>query len=121
MNKEGLTIIAKWLEAGAPTKAGRNVVVQGFDMAECWKETDCGTVCCIAGAAEQFLPFPKEKTGSVGRTQLGFDRPTWEALCLPSGELRWGGVITPAWAARCIRRLIATGAVDWEGTREEAK
>jgi len=48
INVEALTEIAEWLEAGAPHRNG----VHSFDMNEgiSWKNTQCNTVCCIAGA-----------------------------------------------------------------------
>lgn len=56
MNVQRLTKIAEWLEAGAPHVG----IVTGFDMQNFIREGDaigtneCGTSCCIAGAAVQF-------------------------------------------------------------------
>lgn len=55
MNIDRLTYIAQWLEAGAP-HLGK---VQGFNISVGIKaissDPECGTVCCIAGAATQFF------------------------------------------------------------------
>lgn len=119
MNIERLNIIAEWLEAGAPHKDG----VDGFDMRDFINEyAECGTTCCIAGAAIQFFGggdggMPEDKATAL----LDLD-------CTTASNLFYGGImtvdgqvdledITPAWAARCIRKLIATGEVDWVGTQ----
>jgi hypothetical protein len=56
LNVERLTELAFWLEAGAPHKG----MVKGFNIAvgvqaRAGETPDCGTVCCIAGAATQFF------------------------------------------------------------------
>lgn len=56
MHIERLTILALWLEAGAPHVGS----VKGFDIEVGIKALgpdveSCGTVCCIAGAATQFF------------------------------------------------------------------
>jgi hypothetical protein len=118
MNIERLTTIVEWLEAGAPGRDG----VAGFDMSEVSKETDCGTVCCICGAAVHWwgsTPAPEDYDGDVsmiGQFTLGLDFKNADALFAPPGFID-SGKYTTAHAARCIRKLIATGAVDWEGTR----
>lgn len=131
MNIDKLTEIAEWLEAGAPERKG----VTRFDMTgyiEDASETPgCGTACCIAGAAVQFdrdEPFKNNWDFITGRDEstANFDHYAGDILGLDHeqrGALFFGrGVdldeITPAWAARCIRHLIATGEVDWDGTYE---
>lgn len=115
MNVERLNAIAEWLEAGAPHKNG----VVGLDMSVFSRSTECGSVCCISGAADQFFG------GEYGES-LELNDGQWHALCAPydpgvdeyndeTDEFRKG--ITLGNAARCIRKLIATGEVDWEGIR----
>lgn len=129
MNIDRLTTIAEWLEAGAPHRDG----VDGFDMSG-WinREAACGTTCCIAGAAVEFFQCGLLDHGdtyySAGKRLLGLNGANAWNLFSPtsSAASTWDiqkaraflSGITPAWAARCIRKLIATGAVDWEGTRD---
>lgn len=131
MNIDRLTEIADWLDQGAPEKAH----VTKFDMANFIEDagkpnSGCGTACCIAGAAIQFsraIPFESysqamESTdldeGFVDEAASILDLEIDQAEALfyarNTGDLR---SISPAWAARCIRKLIATGEVDWVGTR----
>ena len=114
MNVERLTEIAEWLEAGAPHKGA----VDGFNMVDYTTETDCGTCCCIAGAANAFAGQPLGSE-ACARGLLDLRLGQAEELFAPNypAPADWGDV-TPAWAARCIRKLIATGEVDWEGTRD---
>lgn len=120
MDIERLNIIAEWLEAGAPHKDG----VDGFDMLSFIEETPCGTTCCIGGAAIQFFgdsdtSFPDDHAQAL----LGLDSDVADMLFY--GGMTWDGRgeavpledITPAWAARCIRKLMETGEVDWVGTQ----
>jgi hypothetical protein len=102
-----LEYIAQWLEAGAPHRYG----VVGFDMSDVENETNCGTVCCIAGAARMF--FGKE---NVAADTIGLKFPHAQMMFIPP---HWNvpSRYSPAWAARCIRHYQKTGIVDWEGTR----
>ena len=113
MNIERLNIIAEWLEAGAPERHG----ITKFDMGEWNFTTSCGTTCCIGGAAEIFFGLPTNAPWEVLDEALGLDEETTNDLFFPYevGD-RWSA-ITPAWAARCIRKLIETGEVDWVGTQ----
>ena len=118
MNIERLNIIAEWLEAGAPHKDG----VDGFDMRDWKRYTDCGTMCCIAGTAYQFFGGEGKSFFIQAANLLELDYKTAERLFYALKGSPGEGVIdlatiTPAWAARCIRKLIATGEVDWVGTQ----
>jgi hypothetical protein len=97
----------------------------------------CGTVCCIAGTACAFFNDPKSlidkallnldwswlvegvswmRVHSHARELLGLSDEMAQELFMPRvGQLH---EYTADHAARCIRRLIGTGEVDWEGTRE---
>lgn len=138
MNIDRLTKLAEWLESGAPHVADTitGIPVTGFDYRVGLASAgDCGTVCCIAGAAAQFwgepaedhlaewvealqgpLPGPREAQffgpGGIGQEAslvLGLDDDTAEGL-FHDGE--WDEP-DPQHAARVIRHLIATGTVDW--------
>jgi len=142
MNKRRLAGIARWLERGAPHK--KNVVefnmVEGFkykDVKATAAETNaCGTTCCIAGAAVQFYSKPVEliekamqettyphipwfMVRNEAEELLGLDSKTADKLFM--GRMASGGncrhLVDSKWAARVIRKLIATGEVDWEGCR----
>lgn len=110
MNIERLTQIAEWLEAGAPHRGG----VAGFDMRYVTSTTDCGTVCCIAGAANAFFDAHLGMSVNAAR-RLGINRMQSLELFMPDGYTL-EGKYSAAHAARCIRKLIATGEVDWHGT-----
>lgn len=142
MDTVRLSVIAEWLEAGAPEKGA----VKGFNMADGAARDPiypaCGTVCCIAGAAAYFfdpeieakfetiLDFEEEEARSYGGRRavadfygrhgimdagmraLDLDENTATALFLPESA---GSLLTiePATAARVVRHLIATGDVNW--------
>lgn len=153
MNKRKLEQIAKWLEAGAPHRGNivgfnmeyfRTLQVLSTDNVASWRRgdslrpgetvpADCGTVCCIAGAAIQFNEDSKSPKNvdpidnfATAKQLLGLSY--WQASALFYGEVQdedgdtVSAVrldrITPAWAARCIRKLIETGEVDWLGTEK---
>ena len=124
MHVERLTELAEWLEAGAPHKGN----VDGFNM-NVFEANDvpgCGTVCCIAGAANQFFGNDGSRENDsfhaddYAAARLDLDKQIAEDLFFVNayGESIDRCDITPAWAARTIRHLIATGEVDWEHTRK---
>lgn len=135
MNKERLSKLADWLEAGAPHEHVE------FDMGSFLGLTDangnmtqnvkeaCGSLCCIAGCAAQFFA-PDElvaaiEIGGVGYNVLhiatkALDLDMKDARLLflpPTNDLAYVGYsydnITPKMAAKVIRHLIKTGKVDW--------
>jgi hypothetical protein len=79
-------------------------------------------MCCIAGATEQFFG-EKDYYFSMGFVDapelLGLERSVARELFMPEYWMCNPEIYTPPWAARCIRKLIKTGEVDWVGTREE--
>lgn len=115
MNKRRLIAIAKWLEAGAKPRDG----IAGFSMAEYFAENECGTTCCIAGAALAFFgdscqPGMRSYRAAV---LLGLDIHQADDLFFAAHAKVGLYAIDAPWAARCIRKLIETGKVDWRGTR----
>lgn len=119
MNTERLREISDWLKADAPEKNG----VAGFYMPLFWAEKSCGTVCCIGGTAAKWWgenPDIEPMASAVGRDILGLSDDAADELFFVSRCMDvYLTDITPAWAARCIDHLIATGVVDWKGTRNE--
>lgn len=142
MNIERLTEIAEWLEQGAPHRPRSNGAtgVTGFNMLHYAMNdvgTDCGTACCIAGAANAFH-FDSEgqdwqdywlDSAAMARELLGLSRPQSDALFYPrdwngdvgvrneltydtDGSPNWD-CISPQHAGRVVRHFIATGVVDW--------
>jgi hypothetical protein len=141
MNIERLEYIALWLEGGAMHEKITFDMRQGVRFKELIPmdlnaTMACGAACCIAGAATWFFnDVPKmlredvremERAGRHflhwGRTQaearqlLELSEDATDALFQPSyGDLDQFN--DPAWAARVIRNLIATGKVDWKGCK----
>jgi uncharacterized lipoprotein YmbA len=125
-----LTELAVWLEASAPETSG----VSEFNMMvfiERPRAHDCGTACCIAGAAIQFAqdkPFSYDEWLETPANPFQWastllDIDYLQASLLFHCEDEYGEVVASQreidsqWAARCIRKLIDTGGVDWLGTR----
>lgn len=111
-----LKALAKWLEKGAPEHNG----VSGFDMSDYAahitytvdNKVKCGSVCCIAGAACYFWGrVPEDHSDYAfhenGRRLLGLSKALAEELFLGSMSAE------PEGAAKVVRHLVKTGAVDW--------
>lgn len=122
MNLARLDALATWLESGAPATGG----VSGFDM-EIFRHdfTDCGTICCIAGTTNIWFgdgaardETHNEDAWRQARDLLGVDSEQAQSLfyCNTMHNAFPMKRITPDWAARCIRKLMQTGKVDWIGT-----
>ena len=120
--------IATWLEADAPARDGVNQFNMGYFIAA----AKCGTVCSIAGAVVQFNQTDRGEPTYGPNDMISADIRASEILDLDfelANNLFLGQDseypydvtfledITPAHAARCIRKLIDTGTVDWTGTR----
>lgn len=112
MNKERLSIIADWLEAGGDNKDGYKFNMAYWDMGqEDYADTACGTAMCIGGAADTF--FGEEGAESLGLGSAMHHGTKADQLCHPSGvDVPWDK-ITPQAAATVVRHLITFGVVDW--------
>ena len=147
MNIERLTKIAEWLEGGAKHVNISFDMTKGLVITEealsAKDPTACGTVCCIAGAAIAFNPgavnkpalfgehnyYAKDEIGEYTKCEVNWERVFRNGMqVLGLTEVQAWKLFTPrglsvyndpAWAARTIRRLIATGEVDWEAARDE--
>jgi hypothetical protein len=145
MNIERLTKLAEWLEGGALHQTIIFDMSKGVSFTEViphdpQASIECGTSCCIAGAAVQmFNDLPALFLGQEERGYLSnYGREIeWRVVGQEARELLELSVDQaerlfephlhhdhtiyyfndPAWAARVIRHLIATGNVDWNGTR----
>jgi hypothetical protein len=139
MNRELLTKIAEWLEAGAPHEAGISTFHMNYFIEPMYEEEyaedyekgflpnpihGCGTACCIAGAAWQF--HHKDNPENQGRYLQDCHTDVADLLDLPyndSHRLFYGedpegdtvdlNKVTAEQAAKVIRHLLATGKVDW--------
>jgi len=107
MNKERLSIIADWLEAG-----GDSTGCYKFNMAywdngkDDYTGSACGTAMCIGGAADAFF-------GGDSAESLGLDSTKTYDLCHPLEiDMSWDKIIPQA-AATVVRHLITFGVVDW--------
>lgn len=136
MNIELLDRIATWLEAGAPHESGISFnmnYLYSSNAGEAWidgemVEQDCGTACCIAGAALQFGGKPDlinpddfdadqdERGFEEAAKLIGMEYKDAHALFYPEETSPFDHYeeITPEYAARVVRKLIKTGEVDWE-------
>jgi len=134
MRADRLTILAEWLEQGAPHKAGIDRFDMNHGVAVDPADPACGTVCCIAGAATQFfgdkgqlfvgqaqadLEFQGDgeaewhEVESEARYLLDLDRIVADQLFRPNMlQVDWQH-ITPEKAGKVVRNLIDTGNVDW--------
>ena len=120
MNKERLTEVALWLEAGAPERK--------FNMNR-FLNTDttngCGTECCIAGyavtkyAPEQVISAEMYGTADdLARDLLGLSNEDAGQLFYAKSPLGYSYTghwedISPYDAAIVVRNFIKTGQVDW--------
>lgn len=124
--------IAEWLESGCAYKG-----MGGFDMRSYMDPyAECGTTCCIAGAALAFNRGarrvfaedgdPVDQAGAILGLNFNEARALFHAFNCPRGSQyntsQWHefSEITPDWAARTIRHFLATGDVNWTLNRVEA-
>jgi len=115
--------VAQWLESGAPHTQQHPF---SFDMSYFYRETDCGSAACIAGAVVQFankvdlstltqVDILAQARNIINLTYQEADElfaPADESDQLNEYEVQHES-ISPQWAARTIRHLIATGNIDW--------
>lgn len=140
MNIKLLTQCAAWLEAGAPHVETPNGPINGFDMSYFFNRhvlrNACRTTCCIAGYVLQIAGEGENSSGpcftDAAADLLEMDELQAQQLFDPESislerkdhidgpNYIRNHNITPDWAARATRHLIATGEVDWEATRDAA-
>jgi hypothetical protein len=120
MNKERLTQVAEWLEAGAPER--RFNMNRLLDTETTTDRTNwCGTECCIAGyVVTRFWPedvVMAEKDGSADTLAgeiLDLEPEMADRLFYPRNTVEDWSAITPEQAALVVRNLLQHGEVDWE-------
>ncbi|MBS7457714.1 hypothetical protein [Coralloluteibacterium stylophorae] len=158
MNLDRLDTLARWLEDGAKHERitfdmTKGIAIKTTELFDPEKPTECGSSCCIAGAAVQFFgdlsdldPYmvarrleEERRYGDDAEEEVQF---RWgdimddaaELLGLTPGQARalfepgmhpiWPYTYEeyndPAWAARTIRHLMATGEVSWAATEKQA-
>lgn len=92
----------------------------GFTMVD--YRHHCGTPACIAGHViddERIDPnLVLCDEHEVVAEVFGISEAKADSLCLASGVMRLN-LITPQWAAACLRHLARTGEVDWPGTKPQ--
>jgi hypothetical protein len=112
MNTERILHIADMIEKLEPRQ---------FDMSDYVTENECGTVACIAGWTYLTYgdPAGEGDPHELAAIHLGLDEDRADDLFLPN-PLTSGlpscvtyAQITPAHAAQTLRKLAATGEVDW--------
>lgn len=117
MNIERLTKIVEWLEKQADDKyVGATLDMASFSS----NDAGCGTTFCIAGYAIHRwsrIRNPEHHRNPDVEAALLLELNSAQVLNLFYG---YGAPcldeIDAAWAARCVRKLIATGVVDWRRT-----
>jgi len=147
MNIKRLTKLAEWLEGGAKHQHLWFDMGVGYQIIdEPLKKGDplsCNTACCIAGAAFYFfMPNDEvrkrltlgEENSEDWRTSISWRTLHGKARCLLALDWEQSTRLftpheyypvelheftDPAWAARTIRHLIATGEVDWKLTDDD--
>lgn len=89
------------------------VVGSLFNMCSFGRDTDCGTIGCIAGWA-RVVSNGKAFPWATDANNLSPDEPTkmLEALFYPSCGAYWGD-ITPSQAATALRSYLTTGDPCW--------
>jgi len=136
--RTALTNVAVWLESGGQQDSAHGI--EYFDMSNSIAKRDCGAACCIAGAiclqndlkcievsrnfdgisfrrsAGEFVPAA---TGAASRF-LGLNSFQHSALFYAEGTPYADRLveIDAAHAARCIRKFLNTGEIDWVGTAQ---
>jgi hypothetical protein len=138
VDKRKLGALARWLEAGAPERDG----VKQFDMSSfeephcCQTEEErrgkpeCGSACCMAGAVVHFWGnvnkaraalYSSSPNGWMGQAPniLGLTDYDANGLFLEYGAIQ--NYQDTKHAARVVRKFIATGEVDWEGTQAKTR
>lgn len=124
MNKERLTQVAEWLEAGAPER--RFNMNRLLDISFATDTTNwCGTECCIAGyvvtrfAPEDVVMMEQNSNADYFAGELlDLEPEKADQLFYPKDsharQLEDWSAITPQQAATVVRNLVETGDVDWE-------
>lgn len=124
MNKERLTQVAEWLEAGAPErKFNMNRLLNISETTDTvnW----CGTECCIAGyVVTKFAPEDVAIVADSGSADwlagklLDLEPETADDLFYPKDsharQIEDWSAITATQAATVVRHLIETEEVNWE-------
>ena len=128
--------VLQWLDAGAPeapvVDGGAQLPpVVAFDMSNGVAAkydglgSNCGTVCCIAGAVCQFnQPYNLRSRSAASywasggvhyraMNLLGISDTDAEGMFTPnSDKFQWSS-ITPEVAANMLRAYLASGVIDW--------
>lgn len=118
---EYLQPVLDWLEAGAPHKT----TGFGFNMGHFnLNDHTCGTVCCIAGAVQQFNKLPEPNTGDaiedcrVIAKAIGLTAEQASVLFMADGYCHssheFMADVPPEEAARTLRRFMETGEIEWD-------
>lgn len=127
MNIQNLNRVAEWLEAGAPHVIFNMLVGIGNvdELIDVSGHSDCGTVCCIAGAAQLMSVAPEGQEFPDIETQIQMQQNAdWADT--EEVALEWLGLqddslfsfhqapdnCTPLQAAAAVRRVMA-GQEPW--------
>jgi len=132
--------VARWLEQGAPHEILDNGMdVRWFCMDVGVNFTECGAVCCVAGAVVEFNdPYdvdlirasrneagemPWDSVRDRAMTLLGLDPYSAMESQFATKLFRDGGTenewITAEIAAQVLRYYLETGELDWEKFQPE--
>ena len=115
MKTEMFEPVLAWLDAGGDNGQLR------FNMNYTLQDDGCGTVCCIAGALQQFnglavhhnIWFCAEVGELVGMTDTQVQNLFWAENRYRHGSHGSLSEIEPHEAAAAIRSMLETGEVTW--------
>ena len=123
MNKKRILAVADAIEAH---DAQFNMASIGRPDIASTAGTECGTPGCIVGFTRALWPRTASNSYEFAADTLGLDDPIAVGLFAPEPEdtgFFYGAdysdpeFISAPHAVACLRNLVETGEVDWEGTK----
>ena len=120
-HRKYLELAYQWLKAGGEEP--------NFNLSDWRVEADCGTVCCIGGFIDQLVCKEEGTKPPLYPRKFLDQHKDWERLNDLFFPLQEVEEVTDniyedvagdtKWAARCVRKVLDEGVIDWVGTRFE--
>ena len=110
--------VLAWLDAYESYPVGFNMNYYDVKDHTDYSDTECGTVCCMAGYLNRYWKLDCASPGSLA-DRIGMTEDECDALfyALEPGTLRAAADlphITPDQAARVLRHFLMTREVNWD-------